>query len=292
MPLEILHRARFDLGEVPVWCTRTQRLFWTDIRACQVHALTPASGALESYAVPDWAGAIALREDGNLLVASRKSLLTLDLTTRAFEVLGLYEDRRPTNRTNDGRCDRQGRFWLGTLNNSERVPDGALYCITPQEDGDVRVSRHMDEIIVPNALSWSPDGSTMYFADSWVGHIWAYDFDSEEGTLSNQRVLVDKDALPGIPDGAVVDSHGCIWNARYGAGQVVRLTPNGELDQVVETGTRQLTACTLGGSDLRDLYVTSAAQRMSEAELAAQPDAGSLFVMRVETPGLPEPRFG
>ena len=131
----------------------------------------------------------------------------------------------------------------------------------------------------------------MYFADSWRGDLWAYDYDPATGARTNPRVLVDKDAMPGIPDGATVDSEGCIWLARYGAGQVARITPDGRIDSILETTTRNLTACALGGSDLRDLYVTSARQRLSDAELAADPNAGAVFVARVETPGLPEPAF-
>lgn len=290
MTLEVVYNARDDLGEVPIWCDRSRRLFWTNIRDSKIHALSLETQTLETFEMPDWAGAFALCQSGNLIVACRKSILSYDIQSRSFLVLGQLESNLATNRTNDGRCDRQGRMWLGTLNNSDRVPTGSLYCVG-RAGNSVHVERHIDGIIVPNALSWSPDGRTMYFADSWIGDIWAFDFDCDDGSLSNRRVFLAKDALPGIPDGATVDADGCLWHTRYGAGQIVRVTPGGVIDRVIQSDTMQLTACTLGGSDLRDLFVTSACQRMNDDELAAQPDAGSVFAARVETPGLPEPRF-
>lgn len=284
MTLEPILQTQDVLGEVPIWCERRQRLFWVDVRACWLRAWDPANGVVESTLMPDWIGSFALMADGRFLLAARKSLLVFDAADNRFETRHVFEADMPVNRANDGRADRQGRFWFGTLNNHERVPTGHLYCFA-----NGTITHHESGIIVPNALAWSPDGRTMYFADSWVGHIWAYDYDPETGARSNRRVFLDKAALPGIPDGATVDAEGALWIARYGAGQVARITPDGCVDQVVEVPTRNLTAVALGGRDMRDLFVTSARQRMSDAELAADPNAGSVFHMRVATPGLPEP---
>lgn len=284
MTLEPVLQTHDVLGEVPIWCTRRQRLLWVDVRACWLRSWDPATGYVDSTMMPDWIGAFALTDDDRLLLAARKSLLVFDPAGARFETRHVFEADMPVNRANDGRADRDGRFWFGTLNNHERIPTGHLYCYASGS-----VTHHQSDIIVPNALAWSPDGRTMYFADSWTGDIWAYDYDRETGQRSNQRVLLAKDALPGIPDGATVDAGGCLWNARYGAGQVARITPDGGIDQVVEVPTRNLTAVALGGGDMRDLFVTSARQRMSEAELAADPHAGAIFHMRVETAGLPEP---
>ncbi|MEM6495674.1 MAG: SMP-30/gluconolactonase/LRE family protein [Pseudomonadota bacterium] len=284
MTLTPIFQTNDILGEVPIWCERRNRLFWVDVRACWLRSWDPVSGKLESTMMPDWIGSFALTADDRFLLAARKSLLVLDPGDNRFETRHVFEADMPANRANDGRADRQGRFWFGTLNNHERIPTGHLYLF----DGGA-VSHHQSDIIVPNALAWSPDGRTMYFADSWNGDIWAYDYDQETGARSNQRVLIDKDALPGIPDGATVDAEGCLWNARYGAGQVARITPDGRIDQVVEVPTRNLTAVALGGTDMRDLFVTSARQRMSAEELADDPNAGAMFHMRVQTPGLAEP---
>ena len=286
MKLEPFAQTHDVLGEVPTWCSRRKRLFWSDVRACRMLSLDPGTGDIETFAMPDWIGSFALTADDRLLLASRKSLLLYDPADGRFETLITFEANMPDNRANDGRAGPCGRFWFGTLNNADRIPTGHLYHF----DGNA-IAHCQSDIIVPNALSWSPDGRTMYFADSWVGEIWADDYEPETGDRSNRRILLAKDALPGIPDGACVDSTGCLWIARYGAGQVARITPDGRIDTVLEVPTRNLTACALGGSDLRDLYVTSARQRMSPKELAADPNAGAVFVARVETPGLPEPVF-
>lgn len=285
MTLELVVQPHDVLGEVPVWCEQRQHLIWSDVRSCCLRTLDPESGSLQSFAMPDWIGSIALTNDDRLLLASRKSLLVYDPAGQRFDVRAVFESDQPDNRSNDGRTDRQGRFWFGTLNNRERIATGHLY----RFDGTA-VHHVQSDIIVPNALAWSPDGRTMYFADSWIGDIWAFDYDPNTGVPSNRRVLLDRKSLPGIPDGATIDSDGCLWHARYGAGMLARVTPDGRVDRVVETDTLQLTACTFGGPDLRDLYVTSARQRMSSEELAKQPNAGALFKLRVDTPGLPEPR--
>jgi len=144
---------------------------------------------------------------------------------------------------------------------------------------------------VPNALAWSPDDRTLYFADTTDGRLRAYAFDPDEGTLGAMRVLVERDILPGRPDGAAIDADGCLWSARYEGGCVARITPDGRIDRVIAIPATRVTACTLGGADLRTLYVTTARQKLSQAELAAQPHAGALFALRVSAPGLPEARF-
>lgn len=154
----------FDiLGEVPIWCVRRNRLIWTDVRACRMHVWDPATGTDETFLTPDWIGAFALTDGDALLLASRKSLLLHDVASGCSRTLAVFEADMPVNRSNDGRCDRQGRFWIGTLNNHERIPTGQLYRYSRGALARVR-----SDIIVPNALAWSPDGATMYFADSWA----------------------------------------------------------------------------------------------------------------------------
>jgi sugar lactone lactonase YvrE len=131
----------------------------------------------------------------------------------------------------------------------------------------------------------------MYFADTPDGRLRAYAFDPDDGRPGAMRILVDAGVLPGRPDGAAVDAAGCIWSARYEGGAVARVTPEGAIDRVLAIPATRVTACTFGGPDLRTLYVTTARQKLSAAELAAQPLAGAVFALRVDTPGLPEPRF-
>ncbi|MEP3276717.1 MAG: SMP-30/gluconolactonase/LRE family protein [Stappiaceae bacterium] len=275
-----------DLGESPVWCWRTGRLYWTNIRAKTIHVLSPDTGETWTIDAPEFVAAIGLHKDGGLITGMLSTIARCAPDSGEFETLAEVEPTSLGNRGNDGRVDRDGRFWFGTMSNTQRTPEGALYLY----DGTV-LEKIRSDIIVPNALCWSPGATTMYFADSWVGEIeiWSRARASDPYVVSG--MLLQKGQLPGIPDGAIVDSEGFLWNARYGGGCVARINPNGDVVQTIELPTRQVTSCALGGEDLKTLYVTSATQRMSEEQRQAEPDAGALFAIDVDVPGLPEPEF-
>lgn len=274
-----------DLGESPIWCWRTGQLFWTDIRAKRIHVLQPETGKTWHIETPEFVAAIGLHKDGGLILGMLSTIAHYN-TSGAFETLAEVEPISLGNRGNDGRVGRDGRFWFGTMSNTKRTPEGSLYVY----DG-LKVVKKRSAIIVPNSLCWSPDAETMYFADSWVGEIEIWCHDASVGDYAASKMLLEKGQLPGIPDGAIVDSEGFLWNARYGGGCVARISPTGEVVQVVETPTKQVTSCALGGKDMRTLYVTSATQRMDSSQLVAEPDAGALFAFDVDVPGLPEPEF-
>jgi sugar lactone lactonase YvrE len=168
-------------------------------------------------------------------------------------------------------------------------PKGRLWRIDP----DRRTVLLQDaEIWLPNALCWSPDGRTLYFGDSHTKLIFAYDYDLDTGVPTSRRLFADTSALPGIPDGASVDADGYLWNARFEAGCIVRLAPNGTLDQTVTLPVSRPTHVTFGGDDLRTLYITTARFRLKPEELQSQPMAGGLLSIETDATGLREPRFG
>jgi sugar lactone lactonase YvrE len=163
---------------------------------------------------------------------------------------------------------------------------GSLYRV----GSDLSCRQMIGDIAVPNALSWSPDDRTMYFTDTPEGRLRAYAFDADEGQLGTMKYL-DMPSLPGKPDGATVDSEGCLWNARYQGGCVARITPQGRVDQIIEVPAAQVTSCALGGPGLQTLFITTARQKLTQAELASQPLAGGLFAVNVSVGGLPEPAY-
>jgi sugar lactone lactonase YvrE len=169
-----------------------------------------------------------------------------------------------------------------------RQPVGSLYRLEP----DGSCMRMRSDISVPNSICWSPDDRTMYFADTHVGMLWAYQFDLERGTLRNERVFADCSNRPGKPDGSCVDADGCVWNAEYGGGRVVRYRPDGKIDLAVELPVANVTCCCFGGADLSTLYISTARQRMSAEQLAREPLAGGLFACRPGARGMVEARFG
>ena len=275
------------LGESPIWCTERELLYWVDIRAPALYALAPQSGALRRWSLPDLCGAVVLTDGDELILAMRTGLFRFDPATSALAPLLQPEPESLGNRLNETKCDRYARIWCGSMRDYGTATTGSLYRIAP----DLRCDRVLTDITVPNAVCWSPDDRTMYFTDTREGHLRAYAFDPEAGTLGAMRVLLNVDALPGRPDGATVDADGCLWNARYEGHCVARITPDGRIDRTVALPASRVTSCAHGGADLRTLYITTARQRLSAAELEAQPYAGAVFALRVSTPGLPEPRF-
>jgi sugar lactone lactonase YvrE len=273
------------LGECPLWDDGTETLFWVDGRAPALYAWRPGAER-RRWELPEIIGSFAFRRDGGLLLALQTGLFTFDLENGSLSPFARPETGCPDNRFNDGRCDRQGRFWTGTMSTVAREPLGSLYRV----HGDRRSARVLDGLIVPNGLGWSPDGATMYLADTYRHSIWTFDFDADEGVLSNRR-LFSESRPPARPDGSAIDADGCLWNCEYAGGRVIRYTPAGVVDRIVTVPADNPTCCAFGDGDLRTLYITSARQRLSPEDLARQPASGSVFAVRTDVAGLPEVRF-
>ncbi len=214
---------------------------------------------------------IAFRREGGLLVALSSGVYLLG--TEQPQLLVKPAEHAAALRFNDGRCDRAGRFWVGTLAEPDFPPQGVLYRI--ERDGTCRPFR--TGIQVPNSLAWSPDGRTMYFADSPRHRIWAFDYDAGRGEFSGERIFAEPH--PGFPDGSCVDAEGCVWNAEWGAARVVRYTPAGKIDRVLEVPAEKPTCCCFGGARLDTLYITSA-------------NGAGVFAITPGVKGLAESRFG
>jgi sugar lactone lactonase YvrE len=258
-----------------------------DSRAPALYRWQPG-GDVRAWAMPEVAGSLAFRQGRGVLVALQTAVFTFDVETGALAPIVTPGGEPATNRFNDGRCDRRGRFWVGTMSDVSREPLGALYRLSP--DGSCRAM--FRDVIVPNSIAWSPDDRRMYFADTYRKAIWRFDFDAEAGELSNKALFADLGQQPGRPDGSAVDAEGCLWNCEYAGGRVVRYTPYGRVDRVVTLPVDNPTCCAFGGSDLRTLYITSARQRLTPEQLERQPLAGSVFAADVGVSGLPEARFG
>lgn len=277
------------LGESPVWSLREQKLYWVDSRGPAIFRYDPATGKTESLAMPSIIGSIGLRTagPGELVVAMQTGLHFVNFETGAHEAVTDPEQDLPENRFNDGRTDRQGRFWTGTMSDVRRDPTGSLYRL----DTDRKATRVRDDIIVPNSICWSPDSTRMYFADTYRDHILAYRFDPADGTLHDETLFADTSDRPGRPDGSTVDADGCLWSAEYAGGRVVRYRPDGRIDRMIDLPVTQPTSCTFGGPDLATLFITSAHQRLSDTARAEQPLAGNVFAVDVGVKGVPEPEY-
>jgi sugar lactone lactonase YvrE len=285
LQVEVAARGADRLGECPLWDERERVLWWVDSRWPAVKRLDPSTGAVMMQVLPDVIGSIAFRERGGLIAATKTGIHFMDAASGALERRAHPEAHLPDNRFNDGRCDRAGRFWAGTMSDVKRDPVGSLY----RFDADLACTKLRNAVIIPNGLAFSPDGRTMYFADTNRHTIWAFDYDPASGAATRERVFADTGN--GRPDGSCVDADGCLWNAEYGGWRVVRYTPAGEVDRQIEVPVSNPTCCCFGGEDLGTLYVTTATQRLGPEDLAQQPLAGSVLALRPGPKGLPESRF-
>lgn len=284
--------GRHELGEGVLWCERTQSVFWTDIQAARLWNHHPASGATRSWGMPERLCSMALTaDDDRLLLGLASRLAFFSLASGVITPICDVESGLATTRLNDGRCDRQGRFVFGTLNeDAGRAPIGSFYRLNI----DLSLERlDLPGVAISNSICFSPDGRLMYHCDTLSNRILCCDYDPRSGAVSGQRVFVDFAGQPGSPDGSTVDANGYLWNAQWGGARVVRFAPNGRLDRMVEVPTAQPTCPAFGGTDFSTLYVTTAHEGMSPAQREDDAFAGGLFAVALEgVRGLPEVRFG
>ena len=278
------------LGETPLWHAEQATLYWVDIPGKAVHALTPASGAHRSWPMPAEPGCIALSGD-SLLVALRTGLVMLDTTTGHLAPVADAPYDTAKLRFNDGRCDAAGRFWVGTIYEPRDRQGATLFSVTHCVLHD-----HAQPATVSNGLGFSPDNRTLYRSDTTSHTIFAYDFDLQRGTLGARRVVREfsqdkNNNYGGRPDGAAVDSEGTYWCAMFEGGRLLRLSPQGEILREIALPVRCPTMLAFGGPDLRTLYITTARNNRSEAEIAQYPLSGYLLTVDVDVPGLPEQHY-
>jgi sugar lactone lactonase YvrE len=278
--------AKALLGEGTYWDVERQVLWWIDIYSCAIHRFDPASGTDELWTTPEYPGCLAVRECGGLVLSMTSGFYFADLESSSFEPIVDPETDIETTRFNDGKTDRQGRFWSGSMFEAPGQPperNAALYRLDP----DLTCHRIVEGIGCSNGLAWSPDSRTMYYTDSHTSQVWAWDFDPSSGEIENRRVFIDLDWMNGIVDGATVDAEGCYWLTVPFKAKVMRYDPDGSLMQTIDMPVDLPTCCEFGGPDLDILFVTSATLRRSSEELRDQPLAGGLFALDVGTNGLP-----
>ncbi|MFZ5781455.1 MAG: SMP-30/gluconolactonase/LRE family protein [Pseudomonadota bacterium] len=282
-----------DLGESPCWDVAAQRLYWIDAWRSQVHALDPATGearCLELGAALGGLpiGSIGPHAAGGMIAGVKGGFWHLDPEHGTARAIAAVEaDRPPTNRLNDGKCDRGGRFWCASVNTDHRSPTGALWRLSGSDPVLMQ-----DGLTIGNGIAFSPDDRTMYLADTPTRSVWRYDFDLATGALADRRLFISTDHIDGFVDGATVDADGCYWAALFRGGAVAQFDPDGRLIRHVRLPVTTPTMCAFGGPDLDILYVTSASRFLDEGARRAQPLAGHLFAIAgLGVRGVPEPRF-
>jgi sugar lactone lactonase YvrE len=269
-------RAQATLGEGPVWDAAAGRLVWVDILGSRVHWFDPVTGRDEAETVAQHVGAALPRRGGGLVLNLRDGVGLRDPDGAFRWLTDLAAEGR---RGNDAAVDATGTLWAGTMRYDEAPGGGALYRIC----ADGKTETVLDSVTVSNGLGWSPDNRLMYYIDSPTGRIDVFDADVAAGRVTGRRVFAEIDR-PGLPDGLTVDESGCVWVALWMGGAVLRYSPYGTLDRVIEIPASRTTACAFGGPQLTDLYVTTATAEN-------EPGSGALWVIPDAGKGLPAPEF-
>lgn len=275
------------LGEGPIWLNNEQKLAFVDILAPSIILANPADGSFQTHAMPELISAIVPRQRGGYLAAMQTDLKGIDLATGRMTTIAAPEAAKPGNRFNDGKCDRRGRFWAGTLAIDTTPGHGSLYRLDP----DGRCLTVDTGFNISNGLGWSPDDRLFYFTDSGARRIYVYDFDIDSGTIANRRQFVEVPEGVGTPDGLTVDAEGFVWSAHWDGWCITRYAPDGKVDRVINLPVPRPTSCAFGGPDFTTLYVTSARIRLSAQQLVEAPLSGSVFAIRAGVAGLPETAF-
>jgi sugar lactone lactonase YvrE len=286
---ELFIDSRCELGEGPFWHPLQERLFWFDILNKTLFSATSGGIMVDRFTFDATVTAAGVIDSDNLAVASAAGIFKLTLSTDTRELLIPLEPDSTSTRTNDGRVNQSGGFWIGTmgLNNPGGVAQGALYQVRAGS-----VSKLLSDVYIPNSTCFSPDGRTAYFADTVSGVIRKVAIDPQTGLPNGGwQTFVDKGVIAGDPDGAVVDTEGFVWSARWKGSSVVRIAPDGRVDREIELPVSRVTCPAFGGKDLKTLYITTAREGISAEDAVKEPLAGSVFAIDVDVPGLPENLF-
>jgi len=286
MEITRLPLPRCSVGEGPVWDEAEQALYYIDILEKRVLRWHPASGSHRTWDVPAMIGSMALREGGGAIVALPDGIHALDFDTGAVTPFALFDPPDPAVQLADGKVDHAGQFVFGTSHRQAKEPVGGLWSLGTNG----RIARLDEGLILGNGPCFSPDGRTLYHADSMRQTIYAYDYHLPTGAASNRRVFFDSTAYGPIPDGATIDAAGAMWVAICEGGVVLRLSPAGEVTRVIEMPTRLPASCMFFGPDLDRLFVPS----IDPSFLGREPDEADGWCYVVDglgVRGLPEPRY-
>ena len=284
--IEIAYRCKNTLGEGITFSKKDQTLYWLDINnTSKLHRFNLNNQQKDIFEIPEIVTATSIKSENEIILVSNNGINLFDTNNKKFQRILNIENKFLHTRSNDGASDVMGRLWFGTMQNNfdkdgESIPIkenvGKLYRV----DKDNIITIVEDNIGIPNTFVWSPDNKNFYFTDTLDGNIMKYDYDVETGNLSNKQFFANFDR--GFPDGSTMDTDGCLWNCRWGGSCVVRYTPSGEVDQVIEMPVENITNCVFGGKDLKTLFITSANNPgKNQHELD-----GSLFSINLNYQGL------
>jgi sugar lactone lactonase YvrE len=289
LDLELVVDKRALVGEGSLWDPDRQVLYWVDILSHELYVYDPSSGQNRTIPTCQAVGTVVPRKGGGVALALHNGFAVLDLDTEKITPIADPERQMPANRFNDGKCDPAGRFWAGTMDFFGAADCGALYCL----DVDRSVSKKVEPVTISNGIVWSADHRTMYYIDTALDTVRAYDYDIDTGNISNVRVAVEHQNGEGHFDGMSIDEEGMLWIAVFGGWGLQRYNPdNGERLRHIRLPFGQTTSCAFGGEHLDELYVTSAVYGLDDEAFQDQPLAGSLIKIDPGVKGVPAFSYG
>ena len=276
------------LGEGALWDIEAALLYWVDIVARRVLVYDPNAGTNRQYDLPQQVGTVVPTERGSLLVAMESEIAELELATGRLQRLLEIEPELDRNRSNDGKCDPAGRFWVGTMSMQKEPNAGALYRI----GADFRPVRMLGRVTTSNGIVWSLDHRVMYYIDTGTRCIDAFDYTRESGEIANRRTVIRVEETLGSPDGMTIDAEGMLWVALFRGGAVMRIDPlRREIIGRYEIPAKNVTSAAFGGAKLDTLFVTTASVAMTDEDHERYPLAGRLFAFSPGVAGVPSFRF-
>lgn len=277
-----LYASANIIGEGPVWHAARNSFFWVDIEGMKLHEMNWKDKQVKVWNMPQRIGMVAVADDGNLVVAFQEGLAIFNLKTSAINWLFDFEKDIVSNRPNDGKCDSEGRLWLGTMDVLASKNSGALYCIDSN-----RITKHLTSLTIANGMAWSLDNKHFYFIDSPLKKIDSYLFDVVTGIIEFEKTVVKVPEEMGFPDGMCIDAEGMLWVAHWGGYCVARWNPeNGKLLGKIEFPLPQVSSCVFGGENLDQLFITTASVGLSEVDLLKYPASGHVFIAELGVKGV------